>query len=95
MSICSNDNAERNLCNVSPATENVRSDGVDKPDMQKYLSAWLQKKCNLKWKFTTQPEIESNEYSSTHGSPSCCVRLHRDYVIDDASSASSPAKVSQ
>ena len=39
MSTCSSDNAERNLYNVRPATENVRSDGVDEPGTHKYLSA--------------------------------------------------------
>jgi len=31
MSTCSGDNAERNLFNATPATKNVRSDGVDEP----------------------------------------------------------------
>jgi len=39
MSTRSGDNAERNLFNVRPATENVRSDGVDELGMHKYLSA--------------------------------------------------------
>ena len=39
MSTCSGDSAERNLFNVRPATENVLSDGVDEPGMDKYLCA--------------------------------------------------------
>jgi len=39
ISTCSGDNAERNLFNATPATENVRSDGDDEPGMHKYLSA--------------------------------------------------------
>jgi len=35
MSTCSGDNAERNLFNVRPATENVRSGGVDEPGVHK------------------------------------------------------------
>ena len=39
MSTCSGDNAECSVFNVRPATEKVRSGGVDEPGMHKYLSA--------------------------------------------------------
>jgi len=39
MSTCSDDNAERNLFNASPAMENALSGGVDEPGMHKYLIA--------------------------------------------------------